>query len=304
MKALVSVIMCTCNRKDLLYRFSESLFAQNRLPDQYVIIDSSDEPVCDDVNYDGAIVSECRSKGIELMYRHSERGLTLQRNIGISLAVGDLLFFFDDDIVLSPNYMEILIDDMDNYPEYMGGMGKISSFDRNTFVRRCLNTIKRICLLQHSYGNGRFYPSGWAASPHGRDRFLTVEVLSGGLTVYRRKVFDEFVFDEYYAKSGPLEDADFSRRVSFKYKLFYDPRAVCQHLHVGGRRVVGQELFRNISKNYIYFFFKNYYSRNKLYIIPFVFSFPFFVFSSLRGSAITGKLLGVKDYFNGEHCLK
>ena len=246
MSSTVSVIMCTCNRKELLHRFSKSLFEQSHLPDQYVIVDSSDVPLDNDSEYRELIVDICRIRGIELVYRHSERGLTLQRNIGISLANGDLLFFFDDDIVLSPNYLEILWLDMEKNPDYVGGMGMISSFNQFTFARRLVNFVKGIFLLQHSYG------------------------LSGGLTVYRRTIFEEFLFDEYYAKSGPLEDADFSRRVSFKYKLFYNPAAVCHHLHVGGSRFVGQELFRNISKNYIYFFFKNYYSRNKLYIIPFV----------------------------------
>lgn len=304
MSSTVSVIMCTCNRKELLHRFSKSLFEQSHLPDQYVIVDSSDVPLDNDSEYRELIVDICRIRGIELVYRHSERGLTLQRNIGISLANGDLLFFFDDDIVLSPNYLEILWLDMEKNPDYVGGMGMISSFNQFTFARRLVNFVKGIFLLQHSYGNGKFYSSGWSASPHGNKKFLEVEVLSGGLTVYRRTIFEEFLFDEYYAKSGPLEDADFSRRVSFKYKLFYNPAAVCHHLHVGGSRFVGQELFRNISKNYIYFFFKNYYSRNKLYIIPFVYSFPFFVFSSLRFSAITGKLLGLRDYFHGKAASK
>ena len=50
-----------------------------------------------------------------------------------------------------------------------------------------------------------------------------VELCSGGNTSYLREVFEEFFFDEEFDGYAPMEDIDFSYRVSRKYKLIVDP---------------------------------------------------------------------------------
>jgi glycosyltransferase involved in cell wall biosynthesis len=40
-----SVILCTKNRVDAVIRFTESLYNQIVLPDEFIVVDSSDEPL-------------------------------------------------------------------------------------------------------------------------------------------------------------------------------------------------------------------------------------------------------------------
>ncbi len=256
----VSLIMCTRNRPQILLRFVESLWRQTRQIDEFVIIDSSDNPLNNTDEY---------SKMLELfpsiIFEHSEPGLTLQRNRGVQLITGDIAFFFDDDIVLEPNYIELVMDVFENDADYAGGMGQIPVKPLNTKQKIEL-VFNKLFMLPHKFGDGRFYPSGFAKMPHGSQELKQVEVLSGGIAAYKSHVLREFAFDEYFKGYGFLEDAEYSRRVSVKHKLFYQPKAVCHHLHMKGGRGNPEELGKMIAHNFNYIFnrhfrdggFKNY----------------------------------------------
>lgn len=90
----ISVIMCTRNRKELLVRFSKTLFGQTLLPDEYIIVDSSDESLFTELIFQENIVTVAQEKNIELYCISSEAGLTIQRNKGIRKATGDISLFF------------------------------------------------------------------------------------------------------------------------------------------------------------------------------------------------------------------
>jgi len=94
----ISVIICTRNRFDDFTKTLPSIAAQTRLPDELVVVDTSDEKKLEE--YLGSI-----NMPFSVRYFHTQPGLTLQRNHGIRESQGDLLFFFDDDVVLDVNYL-------------------------------------------------------------------------------------------------------------------------------------------------------------------------------------------------------
>lgn len=272
----LSLIMCTRNRMNELLRFNESLISQSRLPDEYIIVDSSDLPL------DQIPTFQNKMKKIEELiqvhYIHSEKGLTKQRNIGVKSSTGDLLFFFDDDIILHTDFLKEIETTFHSSSEYWGGMGNIT----NEFQREKVLGFKKtlieflsigykifhlLFLLEGGSKSGRFTLSGFTNLPHGRKDFTETECLSGGLTAYRKEVFQEFKFDEMVTGYSYMEDVDFSRRVSFKYKLFYNPKAMCEHWHGEGGRGDLVENRKGYMCNYRYFYFKNIYSRNKSSIL-------------------------------------
>jgi glycosyltransferase involved in cell wall biosynthesis len=55
----------------------------------------------------------------KLLIRPEERikGAPTCRNIGYENSLGDLIYFFDSDDILSPEFMETVIDELSNYPE-------------------------------------------------------------------------------------------------------------------------------------------------------------------------------------------
>ena len=101
-----SVIICTRNRlKDLLVAL-QSICMQTVLPDEIIIVDSSD-----------IAISKENFPKINLIYKHTSPGLTKQRNEAIDLASGEILYFFDDDVELEPNYIEEMQKIFEKNPE-------------------------------------------------------------------------------------------------------------------------------------------------------------------------------------------
>ena len=261
----VSVIVCTRNRRAELTRVTESLYAQTQIPDEYIVIDGSDESVKGDDDFKekfSAINSQ-----VELIYEFSKPGLTRQRNLGVKLATGDILFFFDDDIVLDSDFLQEMKKIFQCKSEYMGGMGNIIESANRSIKSRSKRFYNMIFCLENDRTKGKFKASGMANKPHGNPRFVKTEFLSGGLTGYRKEIFSEFEFDETVSGYSYFEDADFSRRVSQKYSLFYNPKARCRHLQAEGGRGDLRENRKKFLLNYRYFFFKNFYRENRLYIV-------------------------------------
>lgn len=256
-----SVIVCTRNRFKELIRFSNSLCQQTDLPLEYIIVDSSDSPLLNNSELN-IYLKSIKSK-LNVKYIHSLPGLTKQRNIGVKKAKGDLLYFFDDDIVLTPNFLKEMNKVFVEHKEYAGGMGLITN-RLNMNIKRILEiAVKRLFLLQNDYGDGKFYASGNPNHSTAKEKFLEVEVLSGGLTGYRKNIFKEFLFDETLKNYCYMEDVDFSRRVSYKYALFQNPLAKCKHLHGEGGR---GNLFENRQMfiyNNRYLFDKNFKSHGE-----------------------------------------
>jgi len=95
-----SVIIPTYNRPDDLEKCVESIIIQTVRPDELIIVDDGDlqkQP----------LQQSCEEAGIGYIYfRKDKPGLTASRNAGIKLAGGDIVFFFDDDVVLFPDYVE------------------------------------------------------------------------------------------------------------------------------------------------------------------------------------------------------
>lgn len=276
-----SVILVTKNRMDEVIRFTQSLYNQIELPDEFIIVDSSDAPL----NSNKKFVNALRRKPEKIDFHviHSECGLPAGRNIGVKESSGDIIYFFDDDVILEPDYVQIMNKTFNDNPDYMGGMGAFLKLPEQTFRGKIGNLIRGFFLLQRDHGNGKFQKSGFPRHPYGINSFMEVEVLGGCFMSYRRDVFREFSFDENLEGSITMEDVDFSRRVSYKYKLFYNPQAKLEHRHA----VSGRGNIRENSKRYLtchrYLFCKNFPSKSKLSIIPHWWSILGLIIYSLIG---------------------
>ena len=295
-----SVILCTRNRVDEVIRFTESLYNQIELPDEYIVVDSSSVPLHSNKKFVDPF--EKMQKKIDLHYIYSKPGLTKQRNIGIKEATGDVLYFFDDDVILSPNFLQIMNKTFNDNPDYMGGMGSFIGMPKLTTKEWLIKLFNHFFLLPHNYSNGKFRKSGFAQYPYGTNEFKEVEVLGGGLTGYRKEIFFDFAFDENLTGYSYMEDVDFSRRVSYKYKLFYNPEAKLEHLHAESGRDNIRNNRKMIMVNHRYFFFKNFYPGNKLFIVAHWWSILGLIISSFifrpkdAIEATKGYLDGLKEF--------
>jgi GT2 family glycosyltransferase len=185
-------------------------------------------------------------------------GVCRQRNRGARESAGDLLFFFDDDVVPEPDFIEILAEVFVRNPEYRAGMGTLAPAMRRWSPGALLC---RLFLLQREHGDGRYYPSGMPRHPYGTGEFREVEVLGAGLMAVRRAVFaeDKVEFDERL----PLmwEDVDFSRRLSRRGRLFFEPRARVEHSRSPAGRPDDFERGRRYMLGYRRLYLQHFYPR-------------------------------------------
>lgn len=226
-----SVIVPTYNRSEELKKFIESLLKQTVLPEELIIVDDGNLAEI-------PLKGECLNAGILPVYfKKDTPGLTASRNAGIKLARGDIIFFFDDDIVLSPRYIEkvlaVYADDKD------GSVGGVSGRDMNVAPMKFKNHLRRLLdigFMISGFSEGKVLPSGFctnygAAGDKSLER-RNVDFLPGCSFSFRKEVFRDFLFDtEWFLNYGMGEDKDFSYRVSRKYKLVYEPSAELRHNH-------------------------------------------------------------------------
>jgi glycosyltransferase involved in cell wall biosynthesis len=245
-----SVIVCTKNRTNALAKLIRSLCLQTLLPDELIIIDASQN----DKTY--KMLKESKyNEYFNIIYKKSEASLTKQRNIGVDLVKGEYLFFFDDDVVLKENFIKVICDTFYNFESNgVGGvMGRIINISSSTKIWDQL--FKRIFFLS-DVGKGRVKISG-LPSIRIDNHISFVESLSGGCTAYRKKVLEDYRFDENLKGYAYLEDVDFSFRVGKKYRLVYQPKAKLSHFPSTYLTADRRALKKQLVQHQIYLFRKN-----------------------------------------------
>lgn len=250
----ISVIICTKDRKNDLFQAIRSIESQTRLPDELIIVDASTSQ-----DYKNDLLN--KFKKLDIKYLHTGPGLTKQRNLGILASSGELIIFFDDDVILEPEYIffieQIFLNDVEN--KIGGAMGRITNIKKKTLFFNLIQFFSKIFLLT-SEGDGTLKISGLPTHPFtlNYNRPIEVEVLSGCQMAYRQEVFKHEKFDEFLSSYSYLEDVDFSYRI-FKrgYKLIYQPKALIEHKIAPQSRIPKKEKKKMFILNHCYLFKKN-----------------------------------------------
>lgn len=260
----ISAIIPTKNRFSDVIVCIESILQQTLLPDEIIVIDASDLTELEE------ILERKFSKNPIIKYIHSSPGLTLQRNVGVSVAIGDIIFFFDDDVVLEPEFIyeiqKVFLKDKKN--EIGGVFGNIlpppsqrsKPFYYQIAAYLTLSfywSFTTIFLLSKIRKNGRFQKSGVSTFPYGYNTLLDVECVPGGLTAYRKEVFYYFEFDETLQGYCYMEDVDFSYRVAQQFRNVYTPYAKVVHNESPVSRDKRYENRKMRMINHYYLFKKN-----------------------------------------------
>ncbi|SDW72831.1 glycosyltransferase family 2 protein [Flavobacterium degerlachei] len=250
-----ALVICTYMRPEPLLELLQSVNRQTIYPDEIIIIDGS-------LNQETEKIVEKNSFDSLHYYKVSEqdRGLTKQRNYGID-RVGeaiDVVCFLDDDTVLETDYFEKLIATYKLHPDALGVGGYINNETNWDFVGNqymaALNEFyfdgwKRKegsrFVLRKRLGLDSDCPPGYSSLySHGRSvgflppsgKTYEVEMLMGGVSSFRKKVFESLQFSTYFEGYGLYEDADFTLRVAKKGKLYLNTAAKLSHFHaVSGR---------------------------------------------------------------------
>jgi glycosyltransferase involved in cell wall biosynthesis len=238
-----------------LLKLLGSVALQTAPPDEVIIVDGSPDSRTEEML--------AKASFADLHYflvPPAQRGLTKQRNFGISKTSEDteVICFLDDDTVLEGDYFEQLLDAYRLFPDAAGVGGYITNEVAwqkipDTYAPKSADFVfdgwKRSdgsrFIIRKKLGLDTDRLPGFSPDfSHGRSigflppsgKIYKVEQLMGGVSSFRKSVFKDFSFSEYFEGYGLYEDADFTLRLSKKAALYVTTRARLSHFHEGSGR--------------------------------------------------------------------
>ena len=152
-KPQYSIIIPTYNRARFLLKTLDSVCKQTFPPEQYeiIIVDdgSTDDTEAQITNYKlspyGGSPEGRQITKPEIYYFKIENGGPAKaRNLGIKESKGEIIFFTDDDCMVPPDWMAILLDGYKRHPEVVGvgGWHKATS-QKASFLERCEDAVDK-----------------------------------------------------------------------------------------------------------------------------------------------------------------
>ena len=207
-----SLIICTRNRHEDLARCLESIESSKRIPDEILIVDSSDL---------GSRINE--SKVPQLLRSltrliFTEPGLTAQRNLGLENISDEcqVVHFIDDDVQVLPDYFSQL-------ELQLKKGGDIGVTGNQVNVGNPF--LGKLPALRY----GEVMPSGTAIGVYGEKNIKNVEWLPGCSMSFLLASIEGLKFNELLKGYAIGEDVDFTYRVSLRGPLSYVPLAELKH---------------------------------------------------------------------------
>ncbi len=237
-------------RAKTLLNLLHSVKNQTIYPDEILIIDGS-------LNWETktALQNSSFENLSYFLVDAKDRGLTKQRNFGIDKAAdwAEIICFLDDDTILDNTYFAELLKTYQLQPDALGVGGYITNECRWKKVTE-----------SYTVNSKEFYYDGWIRKEgsrfilrkklgldsnkppcfmpefsHGRSvsflppsgKIYQAEQLMGGVSSFRKSVFDSIRFSSYFEGYGLYEDADFTLRLSNMGKLYVNTNATLGHFH-------------------------------------------------------------------------
>jgi GT2 family glycosyltransferase len=247
---IFSLIICTYKRPKPIISLLDSVVLQTVYPNQILIVDGSiDNETADVINsstYDNLIYYKVPPE---------HRGLTRQRNYGIERIITstEVVCFLDDDTILESNYFEELIKTYRLFPKALGVGGYINneiqwekaeanfvSTNKEFYFDGWFRKDGSRFVLRKKLGLDSNRPPGFLPDfSHGRSigflppsgKIYQVEQLMGGVSSFRKNVFENLKFSTYFEGYGLYEDADFTLRLSKLGELYINTNAKLAHYH-------------------------------------------------------------------------
>jgi GT2 family glycosyltransferase len=229
----------------LLRNLLPNLRAQTRPPDQILVIDNGSD------DSSAAIAKEL---GAEVLSLGSNRGFAAAVNEGVGRAHGEWLLILNNDVVLAPDWVEILLEGVQRDGAGFAA-GKLLDYRDSTVIDGTWDLVSRAAYAWRC-GYGR--PDSPIWSVRKKIFFAPMTAALYHRTVFERVGLLETRFESYY------EDVDFGVRCAIAGLAgVYEPNAVARHM---GKATLGKSSYRVMyltARNQVFLIAKH-YSRETL----------------------------------------
>lgn len=291
----VSVIVPTRDRPKDLADLLLTIFNQNYLPLEVIIID--DSPVGSAKQVVNSFSSKFNSIGCELRYiKGSGDGLPAARNLGVKISRGDAILFLDDDTLLDRNVVSALATFLKCNPIALGVQPKISpstnNLNNHEVAEKFENAVYKVLMLTcHEKNKLVVRRSGADVFPNPLTKVISVQRLSGCCCCYKREVFRISSFDTNLKQWGFMEDLDFSYRVHKRNprSLYAIPHAKITHKSSVEARLATKLTIYMATTYWFYVFFKDIFESSVLNLTAFLWALTGNVVSVVGGLVIKRK---------------
>ena len=223
-----TLVICTYMRPGCIERLLEYLSGMENCCDELIIVDASMDKLTE------KIVSRYLDGKYTIKYIHSEKGLTLQRNIGLEIATGNLVGFFDDDIIPDPDFFTRVRKVFEQESDVFGVAPYIYESNQNVLTGlkgRYFRWLMNFCGVNYfARVLGKVNMAGGVFSG------IVEDIITNGCTIYRREVFQEFTFADWMQGYCYGEDLEFGLRVSSKYRVIGSGDLRLHHYHESSGR--------------------------------------------------------------------
>lgn len=247
-KVLVSVIIVTRNRPQLIQQCLDHLLRQDYEPFETIVVDASSDQQTEEIVR--------QYPAVRYIYLpNGKNKMTQSRNLGIAVATGEIIAFIDDDSMVREGWLANLVSSYN--AEDIGGVGG-----------RVIDEIEIRYQLAAPIV-GRVFPDGRVI-----DNFvlelneaIKVDRLKGCNMSFRKQVFQRVgLFDNRYDATAhsTFEDVDFCTRVKKNgYRLLFNSQAVVDHLAAPRedglpRSVIDPRMMFSYYRNRTYFVLVNF----------------------------------------------
>jgi GT2 family glycosyltransferase len=242
---LISAIVPAYRRGEELERtLFPSLKSQVSPPLEIIIVDDTEDDsvrlVCERWSASFA------DAGVRLRYVRNggRRSAARARNMGASLAEGELLLFLDSDVVLSPDYVKEIASAFHDRPDAVGIQGLIVNWAESPLARRFLSQYGAPGSSKYGIASriargllGATVPSANSCRlfeyPIVLDDAMECQWLSGSNMCVSKSAFRFSGFDEGLEGYSLGEDILLSRKLTGMGKLYITTRARCSHMFSG-----------------------------------------------------------------------
>ncbi len=263
---MISVIIPTYNRNQVLRDIIKQILNQDYLNFELIVIDQSKNHDKETTEYLSSVLNKIKYFQIE------PPNLPAARNFGIKKAKGEIIVFFDDDMIITEDTLIKIGDAFGN--DFINALTGFVLYPSQLEKTKWLIVRKKKCI------NGRYYE---------------IKAFGGYFMCFRKLVFETVGYFDEWIGTQPLaaaEDYEFSRRVRVNdIKLFLDSSITLVHLgeKAGGcgRRNLNSDVIEiEHMKMFCYSVLKNRKFRNFIgKVISIIECYKPFLFSkSIKGS--------------------
>lgn len=217
------VVIPTKNRRDDLLRAIESVLKQTRPLDELVIVDQSGTEGPREAAETLLAARAPLPFKVRYLQNTNLTGLTAAKNYGVDHSASEVLLFIDDDIVLDPNFVE----EMEKaYLKH--GLDGVGGAVVMPTARSPLFHFAALAFRLGPFWDERLALLG--DNRASRDVRFTW-LMSGGLSSYKRSVFEKVRFNEELLRASPMEDMDFHSRARLAGPFRFGLAARARALH-------------------------------------------------------------------------